>query len=73
MHMAFQRSDLSCEPWWSFDGIYSSLQKFHGQLKFGSGIVKKDIQIETHILPPDHPLLDGGPNLGPLISRWEIN
>jgi hypothetical protein len=24
-------------------------------------------------LPPDHPLLDSAPNLGPLISRWEIN
>jgi hypothetical protein len=24
-------------------------------------------------VPPDHRLLDSGPNLGPLISRWEIN
>jgi hypothetical protein len=24
-------------------------------------------------LPPDHLLLDSVPNLGPLISRWEIN
>ncbi len=24
-------------------------------------------------LPPDHLLLDSAPNLGPLISRWEIN
>jgi hypothetical protein len=23
--------------------------------------------------PPDHPLLDNALNLGPLISRWEIN
>ncbi len=24
-------------------------------------------------LPPDHPLLDSAPNLGPLIPRWEIS
>ncbi len=24
-------------------------------------------------LPPDHLLLDSAPNLGPLISRWNIN
>jgi hypothetical protein len=24
-------------------------------------------------VPPDHLLLDNAPNLGPLISRWEIN
>ncbi len=24
-------------------------------------------------LPPDHLLLDSAPNLGPLITRWEIN
>jgi hypothetical protein len=28
---------------------------------------------ENQILPPDHLLLDSVPNLGPLISRWEIN
>jgi hypothetical protein len=28
--------------------------------------------IRVH-LPPDHLLLDSAPNLGPLISRWEIN
>jgi hypothetical protein len=26
-----------------------------------------------YMIPPDHLLLDGAPNLGPLISRWEIN
>ncbi len=25
------------------------------------------------LLPRDHLLLDSAPNLGPLISRWEIN
>ncbi len=25
------------------------------------------------MLPPGHALLDSAPNLGPLISRWEIN
>jgi hypothetical protein len=25
------------------------------------------------ILPPDYLLLDSAPNLGPLISHWEIN
>jgi hypothetical protein len=24
-------------------------------------------------VPPDHLLLDNAPNIGPLISRWEIN
>jgi hypothetical protein len=28
---------------------------------------------EIQKVPPDHLLLDSAPNLGPLISRWEIN
>jgi hypothetical protein len=28
---------------------------------------------KTYTIPPDHQLLDSAPNLGPLISRWEIN
>jgi hypothetical protein len=27
----------------------------------------------TYCIPPDHLSLDSAPNLGPLISRWEIN
>jgi hypothetical protein len=26
----------------------------------------------TQVIPPDHILLDSAPNIGPLISRWEI-
>ncbi len=29
--------------------------------------------LEYKELPRDHLLLDSAPNLGPLISRWEIN
>jgi hypothetical protein len=29
--------------------------------------------IGLHENTPDHLLLDSAPNLGPLISRWEIN
>jgi hypothetical protein len=28
---------------------------------------------ELYRVPPDHLLLDSSPNLGPLITRWEIN
>jgi hypothetical protein len=29
--------------------------------------------LRVFTIPPDHLLLDSAPNLGPLISRWEIN
>ncbi len=49
--------------------LVSSTNGFHG------GEVSKRITIV--VLPyfntPDHILLDSAPNLGPLISRWEIN
>ncbi len=32
-----------------------------------------EIQKCNFTVPPDHLLLDSAPNLGPLISRWEIN
>ncbi len=31
------------------------------------------IILTRHSVPPDHLLLDSAPNLGPLISPWEIN
>ncbi len=33
--------------------------------------MKRNSSLEQ--IPPDHLLLDSVPNLGPLISRWEIN
>ncbi len=29
-------------------------------------------RIEVEILPPEHLFLDSAPNIGPLISRWEL-
>jgi hypothetical protein len=34
--------------------------------------VRVTITIYFKNLPPDHLLLDSAPNLGPLISRWDI-
>jgi hypothetical protein len=34
---------------------------------------KFEIAPDTQAVPSDHLLLDSAPNLGPLISRWEIN
>ncbi len=31
------------------------------------------IKCPTSMIPSDHLILDSAPNLGPLISRWEIN
>ncbi len=31
------------------------------------------LKLRHNYIPPDHLLLDSAPNLGPPISRWEIN
>jgi hypothetical protein len=30
-------------------------------------------KLEAFVVPPDHLLLDRSPNIGPLISRWELD
>ncbi len=36
-------------------------------------VYKRKISFKFQRVPLDHLLLDSAPNLGPLISRWEIN
>jgi hypothetical protein len=50
----------------------------HSSLKCGTScdwIRDRNFDNESlgHWVPPDHLLLDSAPNVGPLISRWEIN
>ncbi len=41
---------------------------------FGTHLYLQSVELKsTEIVPPDHLLLDSAPNLGPLISRWEVN
>ncbi len=45
-----------------------------GALKRAAKEEEESVKQEVSLyLPPDHLLLDSAPNLGPLISHWEIN
>jgi hypothetical protein len=43
-------------------------------LKWREQVHSNDIYMNIYIyIPPDHLLLDSAPNIGPLISRWELD
>jgi hypothetical protein len=53
-------------------GILCSVRRHITKLYIESNIHKNRLNFDTGGTP-DHLLLDSVPNLGPLISRWEIN
>jgi hypothetical protein len=48
-------------------------QPWREQLRIVADGGRKSQFVFVSVIPPDHLLLDSAPNLGPLISRWEIN
>ncbi len=60
--------------------IYTMMASRHAirddanETRYKKALAKEKVKTKNRhfIIPPDHPLLDSAPNLGPLISRWEI-